>query len=519
MRRLALRRIQHLAALALLVAACTDKTPQLTPEQQAKVAPYISAGPPAGMVETNVDFGGKIKLVGYVISPRQAIYLPGTKIDAMLVWRVEKPLDPGFELFTHLLDENGQLVLNVDGAGPLRSMEGFQGQPLPPSAWKTGPYYLDLVRFIVPAEPSPNLTIAAGIAHPQKGRLPILGEGGDAEHRTALLRLRTGMRSGRTNIKELTAHKLAPGDTITIDGRLDEPAWRDARKTTPFVDPHAGRPNPRIPAQGHARLRWDDTHLYVAFEVQDAHVTGGFPADAKDPHLWERDTVEIMIDPDGDGDNKDYYEIQISPQNLVFDSQFDDYNAPRGGPDGPFGHEAWSANLESAVVVHGTLDDDTDRDEGYTVEARIPWASFQKAQRSPPAPGDTWRMNFYAMQRNGGTAWSPLYGEGNFHRAKRFGRVKFALHSDVGVDSGAPAPSSSASATATPGSAPLPSASPSASAPAGPDVPSPAAPSSKPGQPVNPGAPPPAKPATPSPAGTASSDRAEPGLWVGHPDR
>ncbi len=36
-----------------------------------------------------------------------------------------------------------------------------------------------------------------------------------------------------------------------------------------------------------------------------------------------------MIDPDGDGDNRDYYEIQLGPQNLVFDSQFDGYNQPR----------------------------------------------------------------------------------------------------------------------------------------------------------------------------------------------
>lgn len=48
-----------------------------------------------------------------------------------------------------------------------------------------------------------------------------------------------------------------------------------------------------------------------------------------------------MIDPDGDGDNRDYYEIQINPQNLVFDSRSDSYNRPRPTPDGPFGHQDW----------------------------------------------------------------------------------------------------------------------------------------------------------------------------------
>jgi hypothetical protein len=226
-------------------------------------------------------------------------------------------------------------------------------------------------------------------------------------------------------IKELGAKRLPAGSAVTIDGKLDEPAWASANSTGPFVEVGSGRESPTAPTLGEAKLLWDDRFLYVAFEISDKRVHGGWPKDAKDPHLWEKDTVEIMLDPDGDGDNKDYYEIQINPQNLVFDTQYDDYNSPNGGGKGPFGHEEWSAQLESAVVVHGTLDDDTDVDRGYTVEAKIPWASFTKAKKAPPAPWSTWRMNFYAMKNNGGTAWSPILGQGNFHRATRFGRVRW----------------------------------------------------------------------------------------------
>lgn len=226
-------------------------------------------------------------------------------------------------------------------------------------------------------------------------------------------------------IKELVVPTLPAGQTVTIDGKLDEPAWQKAAFSGDFVDMGTGVPNPRLPVQGNVRLLWDDAFLYVGFDVKDAAIRGGFPAEAKDPHLWERDTVEIMIDPDGDGDNKDYYEIQIGPQNLVFDSQFDDYNQPRGGPRGPFGHEDWTAKLESAVGLNGKIDDDVERDVGYVVEAKIPWASFAKAGKVPPAPGTFWRMNFYAMQDNGGVAWSPILGMGNFHKAIRFGRVKW----------------------------------------------------------------------------------------------
>ena len=217
----------------------------------------------------------------------------------------------------------------------------------------------------------------------------------------------------RNVIKELVAHRLPPGAAITIDGRLDEPAWKAAESTGPFVDVRSGQENPGLPTQGSAKLLWDDKFLYVGFEVSDKKVHGGWPAGAKDAHLWEKDTVEMMIDPDGDGDNKDYYEIQVNPQNLVFDTQYDELQLPerqRPGPLRPRGVERQPR--ERRPGPRGTLDDDSDTDQGYTVEMEIPWASFTKAQRSPPAPGTTWRMNFYAMKNNGGTAWSPHPGDG-----------------------------------------------------------------------------------------------------------
>jgi hypothetical protein len=244
-------------------------------------------------------------------------------------------------------------------------------------------------------------------------------------------------------------NKLGAKDKIKIDGKLDEPAWEQASVLGPFVDVATGQPNKSFPVNGKARLLWNDQNLYVAYEVEDKDIVGGFPKTAKDPHLWTKDTVELMIDPDGDGDNEDYYEIQIGPQNLVFDSQFDKYNEPKTDPDGPFGHQEWSSGLKSAVVVDGTLDKPGDEDKGYVVEAQIPWKSFSKAKKAPPADGDVWRMNFYAMQENSGVAWSAILGQGNFHKASRFGKVIFndpAAVPDGGAGDGGVAPAGSASA-------------------------------------------------------------------------
>jgi len=218
----------------------------------------------------------------------------------------------------------------------------------------------------------------------------------------------------------------AEATSIKIDGVLDEPLWQKAARTGLFVDVGSGHIRKDLPVQGEARLFYTDVGLYIGFEVKDANVIGGFPKDAIDPHLWERDTVEIMTKPDDDGTNKNYFEIQINPQNLIFDSRFDDYNQPHGGPSGPFGHQEYKATMQSAVVVHGTIDDPSDADQGYTVEAFIDFRSFTwPDQKDLKFRGRTIRMNFYAMKNNGGVGWSPILGEGNFHKASRFGRVRF----------------------------------------------------------------------------------------------
>ncbi len=400
-----------------------NEKPALTEAQQALVATLVADSPPPGLKNADINFDNKIHLVGYSISPNQKQYPPNTEVKATFVWRCDKPLEQGYRLFTHLVGLQGSRLGNADKLGPLRSLDGKSAPPLPPSDWIAGKFYIDEITFRIPADPSPMVIVAPGFFK-GNSRLPIDGPGGDLENRANIIRLMTGARNqSAAAIKELDVPKT--DQPITIDGQLNEPAWQSAAKTGPFVDVSQGRENPAIPSQGDVKLLWDKDFLYAAFSIRDKTVRGGWPTDAADPHLWEKDTIEIMIDPDGDGDNKDYYEIQVNPQNLVFDTQYDDYNSPNGGGKGPFGHEEWSAKLQSAVVIHGTIDNDSDEDQGYTIELKIPWSSLSKAKHAPPEPNQSYRMNFYAMQNNGGTAWSPILGQGNFHRASRFGRVRF----------------------------------------------------------------------------------------------
>ena len=62
-----------------------------------------------------------------------------------------------------------------------------------------------------------------------------------------------------------------------------------------------GRPNTSFPVNGSVKVLWDDDGIYLGFDVKDQDVIGGFKKKDKDPHLWTKDTVEVMVDPDGDG--------------------------------------------------------------------------------------------------------------------------------------------------------------------------------------------------------------------------
>jgi hypothetical protein len=344
-----------------------------------------------------------------------------------MYWKVDKALDEGdWKLFTHVLDASGDRLMNIDNVGPLRHLKR-NVQTFPPSSWAEGKIYVDSQSFTMPRKvKTANVQVVTGVWK-GRDRLPIKSGPAISDNRALVATLTTGAKTDAKPVRvpSIAAAQLKKGSSIRIDGKLDDAAWLSAADTGAFVNVRTGEPDTASVVQGSAKLAWDDKWLYLGFDVKDQDVIGGFDKAQKDPQLWTKDTIEIMIDPEGNGDNKDYYEVQVNPQNLVFDSHFDDYNKPRQEPNGPFGHQEWSSKLESAVKVKGTLDNPKDKDEGYVVELRIPWTAFDKAKALPPQPGSTWRINLYAMHDNNGVAWSPILEQGNFHKASRFGRVSW----------------------------------------------------------------------------------------------
>ena len=202
-----------------------------------------------------------------------------------------------------------------------------------------------------------------------------------------------------------------------INGRINDAAWKCAQVVT-LVDAAKGG---KCAQTTTARMCWDDRNLYVAFDCADKDIYGTFRK--HDDRLFEQEVVEVFLDPD---DNpKRYYEIEVSPRNVVFDALIDNPDGQSAGALSDFG---WNCKgLRTAVVVDGTLDNRQDVDRGWTVELAIP---FRSIGRSTPKPGEEWRGNLYRIDRFPEPmefqAWSPtLRDPANFHVPKQFGTILF----------------------------------------------------------------------------------------------
>jgi hypothetical protein len=198
-----------------------------------------------------------------------------------------------------------------------------------------------------------------------------------------------------------------------IDGVLDDDAWKGATSVR-LVGSFDGRPGL---LRTDARLVYDDTHLYVAFDVEDPDLWGTLRD--RDASIYEQEVVEIFLDANADG--RTYNELEVSPHNVIFDAYFP---ARRQGMD-----LSWDSGMKTAVKVRGTLDDPSDRDEGWTVELAIPFNKLAEVPHIPPQKGDRWRFNLYRLEHHDrrqveGQAFSPLF-IGDFHALPRFAWLTF----------------------------------------------------------------------------------------------
>ncbi|SFJ50326.1 Carbohydrate family 9 binding domain-like [Paenibacillus sp. UNC496MF] len=154
---------------------------------------------------------------------------------------------------------------------------------------------------------------------------------------------------------------------------------------------------------------WTGSDLWFRFACEDDHVVATMSK--HDDPLYEEDVVELFLDEHGTGTT--YYELEVSPRNVVFDARI--RNDLRGAKK--IEPEWHAAGMATAVREDGAL---------RIYEIRLPLANFGRL----PEAGTAWRWNAYRIDedRSGERrywAWRPT-GAVDYHVPQRFGTLLFA---------------------------------------------------------------------------------------------
>lgn len=205
---------------------------------------------------------------------------------------------------------------------------------------------------------------------------------------------------------------------IKIDGKIDDVAWEKAQVIDWFSVYWQNR-KPLTATK--ARLLWSDSHLYFLAELEDTDIYADITE--RNGMTWYNDVFELFFKPARD--KLPYYEFQVNAANTPLELYFPSRGAGGYRRFAPL----TQLGMESAVKLRGTLNDWRDKDEGWTVEGRIPWKAFKETGGKPKA-GDVWQFSLCRYDYSTGfehpelSSTSPVAG-GDFHRYEDYGFLKF----------------------------------------------------------------------------------------------
>jgi len=186
------------------------------------------------------------------------------------------------------------------------------------------------------------LLCGAALAGCQRGERAS-GSSPPAEAREALARAGAAL---------LVPHASGP---IAVDGEIEELDWMTAGRTGPFPDARGAEARPF----SEARFLWDEENLYVTLYAADDDLRA--TVTAHDGPVWIDDAFSLHLTPAAPGSPT--YLFDVSPAGVTMDAR-----RPPGGKQ----DASWESGVRVAVDRDGTLNDPSDEDEEWVIEAAIP---------------------------------------------------------------------------------------------------------------------------------------------------
>jgi hypothetical protein len=214
-------------------------------------------------------------------------------------------------------------------------------------------------------------------------------------------------------------------EAITVDGKMDEPVWKNAevQPLTNFfrLDKPVERQNSKF------RMLWDDTSLYLFYECEDTSLTAR--ETNFDGRTYIDDCAEIFVVPAPDSVYMHFgFEINITEVRYDYIVLWKYYN------NRTFFISGYNPEYKVKSVYNGTLNNDKDKDKGWTMEFAIPMSAFRGFNAGAPAkPGVRWAFQAVRQDRNAVDdrfrSTSTLYPIYNLrldvHQPSRFGLMEF----------------------------------------------------------------------------------------------
>lgn len=208
---------------------------------------------------------------------------------------------------------------------------------------------------------------------------------------------------------------------IKITGKGTDPAWKNAQSIDHFYLPWLGDKARPAKTKTNAKLLWDREFLYFFADMEDSDLF----ADIKEHNgmLWFNDVFELFFKPADD--KPGYYEFQVNAAGAVLDCYFPRRNAGgflRFKNDTKF-------NIDAKVHLRGTLNNWADKDDGWSVEGKIPWTDF-KHTGGRPERGEKWKFALcrydYSVAFEGPetSTCAPLK-QANFHQFEDYATLLF----------------------------------------------------------------------------------------------
>ena len=350
---------------------------------------------------------GKIEFLGWYTKPLKPKH--GEDFRVVSYWRFNEQLEKGWKLFYHFEDKDGKEKFIFDH----QFLDGKVEKLAIGKVIRDIAVVKELPKFF----DTDTMYLRGGFFKGNKRTVP------EKQYNDGKNRLEMGsVKITTPNIlkKKMDVFTVAGNsrDQLKIDGVLKESFWTNASRDDKFwISNGSGL----SPAKTAVMTAMDHKNLYFAFDVEDDDIHAELTKD-DEPIYDKDDVVEVFIDPRGEG--KIYYEIQVSAGGVKFDSKF---NGRRKNRD-----DSYDSKIKYAVKLNGKINDNKEKDKGWTAEIAIPWSSIEDAPVNPPKDGDKWKTFIYRINRHTDkkstpedfTAWTPPYA-GDFHNLKFMGELIF----------------------------------------------------------------------------------------------